>query len=188
MPDPITDTLPIRPSAPAESALVILAPQAEPIVKAYRDRWDPAAAQGLPAHVTVIYPFHPPPALAPPVSARLAQLFAEHSPFDYELFELRRFPGVLYLAPRPEAPFRALTLHVATAFPEFPPYGGRFDDVVPHLTVAETAEPARLEEIAADFHAVCGHRLPLRLRAEAVVLLDNEQGAWRVRSTFRLGA
>ena len=182
-----SDTLPFRPTASAESALVILAPQAEPIVKAYRDRWDPAAAQGVPAHLTVLYPFQP-PALAPPVSARLAQLFAEHPPFDYELTELRRFPGVLYLAPRPDAPFRALTLHAAAVFPEYPPYGGRFDDVVPHLTVAETADPARLEAIAADFHAVCGHRLPLRLRAEAVVLLDNAQGAWRVRSTFQLGA
>ena len=187
MSDLTTHTLATRGPLLSESALVILAPQAEPLVKAYRDRWDPSAAQGVPAHLTVLYPFHPPAALAPPVAARLARLFAEHPPFDYALTELRRFPGVLYLAPEPEAPFRALTRHVAAEFPEYPPYGGRFDDVVPHLTLAEPADPQRLDEIAQDFQAVCGGKLPLRLRAEAVVLLENIDGLWRARATFPLG-
>ena len=47
------------------------------------------------------------------------------------------FPdGVLYLAPEPAEPFGALTEAFAAAWPEYPPYGGSFTDVVPHLTVA----------------------------------------------------
>jgi len=170
-----------------ESGLVVLAPPAEPLVKPYRDKHDPAAALGVPAHLTVLYPFHP-PSLPPALSARLAALFAELEPFDYALTELRRFPGVLYLAPRPEAPFRLLTRRVAAAFPDFPPYGGRFDDIIPHLTLAQQDDPGRLDQVAAHFLAACGPRLPLRLRAESVALLDNERGAWRVCATFPLGA
>ncbi len=179
-----------------ESALVVLAPEADTLVKAYRDRWDPAAALGVPAHITVLYPFHPPPAtpalasgasVAPPVSAQLAALFAEHSPFDYALTGLGRFPGVLYLAPEPAEPFRLLTLAVVEAFPDYPPYGGKFDKIIPHMTLAEQPDPEGLEQIARDFQAMCGPRLPLRLRAEAVVLLDNVLGAWRVSATFQLG-
>ena len=97
-------------SVPAsESALVVLSPEAEPIVKAYRDEHDPSAALGVPAHVTVLYPFHP-PALTSAMLARLRQLFAEFAPFDYELTELRRFPGTLYLAPEPAEPFRGLVV------------------------------------------------------------------------------
>jgi hypothetical protein len=175
-------------SVPAsESALVVLAPEAEPLVKDYRDQHDPSAAVGVPAHLTVLYPFHP-PALAPAVTARLAALFAEFAPFDYSLIELRRFPGVLYLAPEPAAPFRALTRRVNEFFPDFPPYGGKFADIIPHLTLAQLEDPDRLETVAAHFHAACGPRLPLRLRAEAVALMDNDQGDWRVCATFRLGA
>ena len=170
----------------SESALVVLAPAAEPLVKHYRDQFDPAAALGVPAHLTVLYPFLP-PGLPPAVMARLAALFGELAPFDYSLAELRRFPGVLYLAPEPDAPFRLLTRRLAEAFPEFPPYGGKFADVVPHLTLAQFADEDRLETVAADFQAACGPRLPLALRAEGVALMDNDQGAWRVCATFRLG-
>jgi 2'-5' RNA ligase len=170
-----------------ESALVVLAPPAEPLVKAYREEHDPSAALGVPAHLTVLYPFHP-PGLPRALLARLAALFAEFAPFDYALAELRRFPGVLYLAPEPEAPFRLLTRRVADAFPDFPPYGGRFSDIIPHLTLAQLEDAERLERVAAHFQGACGAKLPLRLRAESVALMDNEQGAWRVCATFRLGA
>jgi len=44
---------------------------------------------------------------------------------------------VLYLAPRPDEPFRALTRAVCAAFPGYLPYGGAFADTIPHLTVGE---------------------------------------------------
>ena len=44
---------------------------------------------------------------------------------------------VLYLAPRPDGPFRALTRAVCAAFPGYLPYGGAFADTIPHLTVGE---------------------------------------------------
>ncbi len=171
----------------SESALVVLAPEAEPLVKDYRAEFDPAAALGVPAHLTVLFPFLP-PALLPAAHPRLAALFAECAPFDYALAALGRFPGVLYLAPAPAAPFQALTRRVAAAFPDYPPYGGKFPDIIPHLTVAELADPARLEQVAARFQAACGAQLPLALRAGAVVLLDHNEGVWRANATFRLGA
>jgi hypothetical protein len=35
-----------------ESALVV--PEAEPLVKPFRDRYDPSAAAGVPAHITLL--------------------------------------------------------------------------------------------------------------------------------------
>lgn len=40
-----------------ESALVVLVPEAEALVKSFRDRHDPSAAAGVPAHITLLYPF-----------------------------------------------------------------------------------------------------------------------------------
>jgi 2'-5' RNA ligase len=170
-----------------ESALVVLAPAAEALVKSYRDQFDPSAALGIPAHVTVLYPFYP-PAVSAAVMARLAALFAEFAPFDYAVTEMRRFPDVLYLAPEPEAPFRELTGRVAEAFPDYPPYGGKYAEVIPHLTLAQFEDAGQLEDVAAHFRATGGGRLPLALRAEAVTLMDNDHGAWRVAATFPLGS
>ena len=43
-----------------ESALVVLVPAAEVVVKSFRDKYDSSAADGCPAHVTLLYPFKPP--------------------------------------------------------------------------------------------------------------------------------
>jgi len=42
-----------------ESALVILVPEAEAVVGRLRQRSDPSAAVGMPAHITINYPFLP---------------------------------------------------------------------------------------------------------------------------------
>ena len=46
-----------------ESALLVSVPAAEPAVSAHRSRLDPGAPLGVPAHITVLYPFLPPAAI-----------------------------------------------------------------------------------------------------------------------------
>jgi len=64
------------------------------------------------------------------------------------------------------------------------PYGGRFAEVVPHLTVADTAEgpPASLgSELAAG--------LPIAAVATEVWLMEEARdGTWSTRAAFPLGA
>ena len=54
---------------------------------------------------------------------------------------------VLWLAPEPDQPFRALTTALHSAFPQCPPFGGIYPDVVPHLTIGDRPPggPATLE-------------------------------------------
>ncbi|NUP83938.1 MAG: 2'-5' RNA ligase family protein, partial [Nonomuraea sp.] len=116
------------------TALIAVVPEAEPVVGVWRERYDPSAAEGVPAHVTVLYPFLPFELVD---TSALAELFAAWASFDVEFRGFGHFPGVLYLAPEPAEPFRELTTAVAERWPEAPPYGGAFPDVVPHLTVAD---------------------------------------------------
>ena len=48
-----------QPRTSYESAPVILVPEAEAIVGRWRQRYDPSAAVGMPAHITLNYPFLP---------------------------------------------------------------------------------------------------------------------------------
>jgi hypothetical protein len=45
--------------AAQESALVVLVPAAEALVGVFRALYDPAVRVGVPAHITVLYPFVP---------------------------------------------------------------------------------------------------------------------------------
>ena len=130
----------------SESALVVLVPEAEALVKAFRDKYDPSAAAGMPAHITLLYPFKPPPELRADVLETIHACFAEFVPFTYSLAAIRRFRSeVLYLAPEPDEPFRKLTLAICDRYSDRRPYGGKFAEVIPHLTVAHVQNERDLD-------------------------------------------
>jgi 2'-5' RNA ligase len=172
----------------ATTALVILVPEAEALVKALRDEYDPSAAEGMPTHVhvTVLYPFENLEHIGEDVMAVLHGLFSRHPGFRFSLGELQRFPTVLYLAPYLETPFKALTRIVAERYPETLPCGGASSDIVPHLTIAQVRDAQRLDEISDEFHRAVGGKLPLQSYAEKVWLMAKQDGRWRPQRAFAL--
>ena len=141
---------------------------------------------GVPAHVTVLFPFVPPARIGPAIAQRLAQLFASSRPFDFTLTRIGWFgDAVVYLAPEPAAPFVALTERVVAAFPEHPPYEGAFAEITPHLTVGDRGAPAELRAAA----AAVAPALPIVARATEVWLMVGapEPGSWRMHTRFPLG-
>ena len=91
---------------------------------------------------------------------------------------------MVWVEPVPHAPFRALTRSIATRWPAWPPYGGQFDTVIPHLTIAES-ETASLDRVAAAVEA----ELPFERtgRATRAVARQDEAGRWRPHWAFPLG-
>jgi hypothetical protein len=175
--------------APAltESALVVLVPEAEPAVSSWRSDLDPSAALGVPAHVTLLYPFVEPTDLDDTVLSTVARAIGVSRPFDFALDEVRWFGDtVMWLAPSPPAPFIVLTQALVDAFPDCPRYGGSVgDEIIPHLTVADGA-PLALSQRAA---RAVREALPLRARAQAVALLVGGRSpmSWRVARKLELG-
>ena len=91
------------------------------------------------------------------------RFFADVTPFDFALTGESTFPnGLRYLVPEPGSTFSRLTHGLHRLFPEYPPYGGQFDLVVPHLTIPDgaPAPPA-----------------PLQLRAHEATLLHYDSEA-----------
>lgn len=97
------------PEPEPQSALVVVVPDAEFLVEVVRSAHDPAAAAGIPPHITVLYPFLPPKQLsAAGIQQEVASCFQQFVPFDFVLVSVKRFPGTLYVAPEPSELFRAL--------------------------------------------------------------------------------
>jgi 2'-5' RNA ligase len=169
-------------STEGDSAVVVAVPAAEPVVSIWRERFDSSATQGMPAHITALYPFLPEARLTREAVAQLRELCAAVPVLDLAFRRTGRFPGVLYLDPEPADGLRELTIAVAERWPEAPPYGGVFDEVIPHLTVARDAGEDVLHHIEAD---ILG-RLPVRTRlAEArLYVFDGERWQLRERLPF----
>jgi hypothetical protein len=171
-----------------ETALVVLVPKAESLVKPFRDRHDPSAAAGMPARITLLYPFKPPGDISAAVLGELRLCFAGFRQFDFSLTAIRQFAGgVLYLAPKPDEPFRRLTLAVCARYPDTPPYGGRFANIVPHLTVAELMERRQFDRVADEFARASRGKLPIRATAREIALMERRAGNWQLRTALPLG-
>lgn len=172
-------------SGAPESSIMVLVRAVESLVGPWRELYDPRAPLGVPAHITLLYPFLPPDQITHEVVDELRQLFSAFEPFPFRLTRAGRFPGVLYLAPEPVEPFLMMSLAVATRWPEAPPYGGRYPSTVPHLTVAHLADDARVDEL----ERVITPALPIdTTAASAWLLVQDNNGQWWFRSRLALGA
>lgn len=180
----------------ANVLVAVLVPEVEPYIEALRQRFDPAARRGLGAHVTLLHAPLPPHGIDAAMIAVIAEAAAGVAPFHYAVTGLGRFPGTLYLAVEPTAPFDALHARIA-AFqdlagvaqapaPGQSPAARRF---VPHVSVVRKDRHGDgLREAEAELAPVLEAKAPIRCECREIVLLENSTGLWRRVAKFALGA
>jgi 2'-5' RNA ligase len=170
----------------AATAIIVPFQETERAVDRWRRSHTSDGADGMPPHVTLIYPFVDDAQLVAGQITELRNVLARFSAFDMRFTGFGRFdgpPAVLYLDPDPAQAFLEMIDAIAEQFPEFPPFGGQFDSVVPHLTIAYSDEPAVLD--AAE-QAVAAH-LPISARASEVLVMEHgADDGWRMRHRIAL--
>jgi 2'-5' RNA ligase len=145
--------------APTITGVVIMVPEARAITP-----W---------AHITLLAPFGKEQGPTAGEIAAIEEFFAEEMPFDFDLTQVCTFPsGLQYLSPEPASAFSRLTHALHQLFPQYPPYGGTFDLVVPHLTIPDDA--------------VVGP-LPIHAHVREATLLHHEDGDFSELARFPLG-
>jgi 2'-5' RNA ligase len=161
------------------TALIVVVPDAEPVVGKWRESYD-SALHGVPAHVTLLFPFVPREQVDDALLAELSELFASQPAFSFSLSRVERFPDVTWLAPEPAEPFRRLTELILARYPAYPPYEGIHDEIIPHLTVADAA-------IGEEIDSALAPHLPIGAKANEVTLLvEDGSGRWRRARQFPL--
>jgi 2'-5' RNA ligase len=167
-----------------QSAVLIPVPQADSIVGRWRFEYDPVAAAGVPAHITLVVPWLPPDEITDDDLAELDEALADQKAFDFELAHVDWFGRrVLWVAPEPVGPFLELTHKLAERFGTAP-WDDEFDEVIPHLPVAHASDGVELVPVAADVAA----RLPLRCRADEVWVMVGGGVRWELRHRVTLMA
>jgi 2'-5' RNA ligase len=168
---------------PEPASAIVVRVHVPPALQRLRATWDRGATVGVPAHVTLLFTFLAAAQLRPDARRALAMVAAGTSPFDVRFARVGRFPGVVYVAPEPAAPFADLTNAFMALYPEHPPYGGAFDEVIHHLTIAESTV-APLDDVA----AAAARVLPFGQRVSALeVLVEGGEGRWRTKWRLPLG-
>ena len=163
-----------------DTALLVRLPEIGPLIATWFDR---GPHDGVGAHVTVLVPFLPADQIDEAVIERLTGLLRGFEAFDVRFSRTGRFPTVLYLKPEPEQTFRAMTDAVYGAWPDYPPYQGKYEDSTPHLTVLIDAGADEYDEAQAAVEQL----LPLEARAVAVDLLVFDGDRWSLLRRLPLG-
>lgn len=166
------------------TALIVLVPEAESLVGPYRTKYDPVAPLGMPAHVTLMFPFATCESLADDARARLRTRLSELPSFDYEFRETGVFPGVLYLRPEIEEPFLEAMAVVRSLFPGLESYGDTKLKPTPHLTVAHASSEAVLREIRESFESDLAEHGAVSGTAAAASLMRHSAAAWECADVF----
>ncbi len=134
--------------------------------------------------MTVLFPFLPCPDLGPDVRVRAGVHRRPHADRSRSASSTcGASQGLVWIEPEPADPFATLTAAVADRWPDYPPYGGLFEAVIPHLTVVES-DDAPLEEVENAVRQVA----PFTARAERLeVWCQDAAGRWRPRWRLPFG-
>jgi 2'-5' RNA ligase len=165
-----------------ESALAVVVDETNSAVLDVRRRFDPYSHIGVPPHITVLYPFIEPSRIDEAVKDRIANAAKDRAAFEFRLMDIEAFPDAVYLAPEPAKTFVQLTQRLADEFPDYPPFGGEFETIIPHLTVGWQSIGSPRDEIERQLRPV----LPLDCVAREITLLVEEDDGWSRAETFAL--
>jgi 2'-5' RNA ligase len=168
------------------SVLAVPVPALDHVIRERTARYDASFVSADPtfvhAHITLLAPWASQPTEED--LGHVDRVAQSVGPFGIKLSRISEFPdGIIHLRPESDLELRELASLLAAAFPQFPPYGGRYDDVVPHLTLdrrSATVTPATVR-------AGIGHLLPLTITVARIDLQWWASHSCRRLHTWQLG-
>lgn len=166
-----------------QTALVIPVPAADALLGSVENRHPGTVRAGVPAHVSLLWPFVGAAELDERVTEGLSELVAGHGPMPVEFGECYRRGGFIALRPDPIEGLTELTRRTHDRWPALLPYEGRYGDVEPHLTIATRAS----EETAVTIEQEVSEQLPISAELCEVWLMAFEK-RWTLRRRFALGS
>jgi len=167
-----------------QTVLSVTLPQANEVLSYVRSRFEgEVPPPGAPPHITLLYPWMPPALIDEKVLTELARLLVGFPSFDFSLGLGWFGCEVLLLVPEDPAPFVRLTKAIICRWPDFPYYGGDYDSIEPHVSLAYGDESS-LSGLATE---IVG-QVPIRGRTSSIDLSIGQPGHMVTRAQFSLSS
>ena len=133
-----------------QSALMLKCSDTEPVVQSLRERLDPSAADGVSAHLNLLYPFTT--NLSMGDDDALIEVLRDFGRFHIDFTRTGWFgTDSVYLVPDNTTVLTNLVTRIREVFPEYPAFGAVPERAVPHVTMPQPRS--------------CGPRRPKCLRS-----------------------
>jgi len=165
-----------------ESALVLHLPGLEESIQPLRERYTVDGAQGVPPHITIVYPFVEHKAWTAAAAQSLQTASSSIPPLRLTLGRLAWFDeaGVLFLEPEPADDIVGVIRALAGVFPGCPPYGGAIglDELVPHVSIAVISHGEDRARVEREVRVVVDDLLPVEVVVDQVSLLARRSRRW----------
>ena len=167
------------------TAFVVRVPEAESIVYPLRKHCDSRAAAGAPAHIAILSPFMAAELITGAIIQKARNVFSSFRPFTFFLNDVGRWPETTFLLARPAHYFTDMTNAISEEFPDYPPYSGMYDEIIPHLTIADkNVDNADIAEYGV--RRILEQHGPIEAKCTVVDLIENSSGVWKIMHTFSL--
>lgn len=171
-----------------QSVILIPVPSAENLVRELRLTYDSSASRGIPAHITLLFPFRSPNDIDQSLLDELGIFFRTIKPFTFSLIKVDTFPDVIYLTPNPREPFIDITKALALRYPDAPPYEGKYPSINPHLTIAQLILSDNFEMILQEVKEKTVTSFPIFTKTnQAWLMVQDDKRYWQVRCKFSFG-
>ncbi len=167
---------------PGQTGLVIPVPAADALLASVGARYPGTVRDGVPAHVSLLYPFVVAAELDDRITAVCNELVIDQVPIPVDFGECYRRGGFVALRPDPSDGLMELMSKARRRWPAVVPYGGVYGDVEPHLTVAMRCSEQTAMRIEQEVTA----ELPICAELREAWLLVFE-GQWTLRGRFEFG-
>ncbi|ALE73077.1 hypothetical protein FRP1_08175 [Pseudonocardia sp. EC080625-04] len=167
---------------PGQTAVLLPVAELDPVLAVIAGRRPDAVRPGIPAHLTLLYPFLPTTEVTEGVVDRCRALSAGTGRLTCRFTRTHVGPTMISTAPEPAGPVAALATALRAQWPDHPPYGGRFGpDPEPHVTLAlgPVEDPGGISGPADTL-------LPIEAHLDTAVLVELTGDGWRQRATFPL--
>lgn len=163
-----------------KTAVVVPVLAADGMLEAVARHYPQAVRQGVPAHVSLLYPFLDLPLVDEGVLRQLRSCAKDSASLSVTFAEFHREPGFVGLEAKPLASLAGV---VRGRWPNLAPYEGRFGNNPPlHLTIAMGVLPEAADDVVEKLSGF----LPLTVVVDQLWLVAFD-GVWHVVQTFPLG-
>ena len=166
-----------------QTGLVIPVPAADALLAAVGARYPGTVREGVPAHLSLLYPFVAAAELDDRTISTVSDLLAGQAPMPVQFAECYRHDGFVALRPDTIDGLKELMSKTYLQWPDVVPYEGAYQDVEPHLTVAMHCS----DETAVRIEQEVTAQLPISAELREAWLVVFE-GKWALRGRFGFGA
>jgi 2'-5' RNA ligase len=169
----------------AQFLIMVRVPELEPHVARLRAQFDPSARRGLAAHITLLHSNLTADRVDGTALEKIAAAATSTASFDYQITRVARFPGTVYLAAEPAAPFVLLRKSLALVLRMEEREQQGQEPLIPHVSVVRKSS---IDDrgVEAELIAMLERHGPIACACKGIALLENSSGQWRTVQEYSL--